>query len=178
MRSDAAPFVADPSLGHAEIAYALAARITLDVGLQPSADVLVREMIARIRARVSAIRTARAAYDAAVSTHVARARAAERVGDLWDAIGAEIGSVPIAMPADLAQQISRASPDVQLDIHQQLTDRLHAAMQVQAFPVFCEALTSYRDAAAQGVDAPRASTQIAAYGESFAAACDAPHAQP
>jgi hypothetical protein len=170
-RNPRGPLSPEPALEAGDRAYARAAGISLDVGVQPTLDALVQALIARLRERVDAITAAQGAYDAVATSARLRSLAAVRMADLYDALGAELGSFPIAMPADLERRIAGTSREVQAEVRDQVTERVREAFANHAADVFCSALTRYRASMADGVEAPRAMSQIDSYGPAFAAHC-------
>jgi hypothetical protein len=181
-RTDAPVFVAVPSLAAGDDWYGEAMGIDLAGSTSGSAQFYLRSLREVVEQRATAIRTASYAYANAAHTPEERALASVRMGDLWDAWAHAIESVTTPrIGAFGGRRLPRGDDDDDSDHDgDDLAGELMTAERMfqreyggQPRVGYCRAVDAYRAALAIDPNEPRALAQVMAYGEAFAATCDA-----
>lgn len=170
-RTDAVPTPTDPVLAPAMLLQLVVLPFSLTV---PPSDAAtgVREIVGNIqRAASLAADIGRACEQIESLGGVPRLQAILLDADAHDFVASRAATASLPLPSDLAASIEHASSAVRADIERQWHERIGAALAPQARPIHCLAALAYRRALAIDPTHPRATAQLAAYGDAFVRSC-------
>lgn len=172
-RTDAVPTPTDPALAPAMSLYEQLVVLPFSLTAPPSdAATGIREIVRNIqRAASLAADIVRACDQIEPLGGVPRLQAILLDADAYDFVASRAATASLPLPSDLAASIRHASLAVRADIERQWRERIGRAFSPQARPLHCLAALAYRRVLAIDPTHPRATAQLAAYGEAFVRSC-------
>jgi len=165
--------IVDPELEELE-------ELEVDPERQPNTEAFVNELNSQIQAGSQRTQTVAEGYEPILAYRrpTWTIAALARQGRAYEILARAVLNADITMPTDLAQQIRRASPEVQDEVRYTFEDRVRQVLDAQVRPIECYAVVRYalaaRAARRGNIDneySQQAIDRLQAYGEERIAEC-------